>query len=102
MKTVLLALGVFAAIGVPLTMLLLSQFGFERNYLYIAGGALVITSLVTFRRMALIIIILLLCLAINLPQETLSQYYLDRDILIVVVVLMVIFPLVYREFVGKK
>jgi len=32
----------------------------------------------------------------------LAEYYLDRDILIVVTLLMIVFPLIYREFVGKK
>jgi len=37
-----------------------------------------------------------------MPEEFLQQFYLDRDILIVVVILMVIFPLIYKEFAGKK
>ena len=41
-------------------------------------------------------------LAINMPEEVLAQYYLDKDILIAAIILMVIFPLVYRGFVGGK
>ncbi len=58
--------------------------------------------MVAFRGIALIIIIALLSLAINLPDDFLAQYYIDRDALIVVVILMILFPIAYRVFVGKK
>jgi len=63
----------------------------------------VITSLVAFRGPLLIAMILILSLTINMPEEFLQQYYLDRDILIIVVIMMVIFPLLYNQFAsGKK
>ena len=102
MKTALVAVLVFLTVGILLSAVLLDQFGIERNYLLIGAGALVITLLVAFRGAALILIILVLSAMINMPEEMLEQYYLDRDILIVVVLLMVVFPLVYREFAGKK
>lgn len=102
MKTVLLAIAVFLTIGITLSLVFLKEFGVETNYLFVGLGALVITALVAFRGAALISIILILSLAINMPDEFLEQYYLDRDVLMVVVILMVIFPLVYREFAGKK
>jgi hypothetical protein len=102
MKIALIALIIFMTVGVTLSSSLLEQFGVDKNYLLIGLGALVVTGLVVFRSLALLIIILLMSLSINLPQEFLSQYYIDRDVLIVVLILMVIFPLVYREFVGKK
>ena len=102
MKLILLSLLVFLTIGVTLSATLLDQFGIDRSYLFIGLGALVITGLVAFRGAILIVIILVLSLAINMPEEMLAQYYLDRDILIVVTLLMIVFPLIYREFVGKK
>ena len=90
------------SIGVTLSVSLLDQFGIEKNYLLVGLGAFVITGLVAFRGMALIVIILFMSLAINMPEEVLAQYYLDKDILIAAIILMVIFPLVYRGFVGGK
>lgn len=58
--------------------------------------------MVAFRGIALIIIIALLSLALNMPDDFLRQYYIDRDALMVDVILMVVFPIAYREFVGKK
>ena len=102
MKLALLALIVFMTIGVTLSASLLDQFGVEKNYLLIGLGAIVITGLVAFRGLALIVVILLLSLAINMPEDFLAQYALDRDILIAVVILMVIFPLIFRTFIGGK
>jgi len=102
MKTLVVAILVFVTIGITLSMVMLDQFGIERNYLFIGLGALVITGLVAFRGALLIAMILVLSLAIKMPEEFLQQFYLDRDILIVVVILMVIFPLIYKEFAGKK
>jgi len=102
MKFVAIAVVVFATVGILLSTSILEQFGIERNYLYIGLGALLITTLVAFRGVFLIVIVLILSLMINMPDEMLESYYLDKEILIMVVVLMVIFPLVYREFAGKK
>jgi len=102
MKMALLALIVFMTIGVMLSSNLLAQFGIDRDYLLIGLGAVVITGLVAFRGLALIVLVFLLTLAINLPEEFLTQYHLDQDMLIVAVILMVVFPLIYREFAGKK
>lgn len=102
MKIALVALVIFMTAGVTLSASLLERFGVDKNYLLIGLGAFVVTGLLAFRSLALVIIILLMALSINLPEEFLEQYYLDRDVLIVAVILMVIFPLVYREFVGKK
>ena len=102
MKILLLALIVFMTVGVTLSASLLESFGVEKNYLLICLGAIAITGMVAFRGIALIIIIALLSLAINMPDDFLRQYYIDRDALMVLVILMVVFPIAYREFVGKK
>jgi uncharacterized membrane protein YedE/YeeE len=102
MKILLLALVVFMTVGVTLIASLLESFGVEKNYLLICLGAIAITGMVAFRGIALIIIIALLSQAINMPDDFLRQYYIDRDALMVVVILMVVFPIAYREFVGKK
>jgi len=81
---------------------LLESFGVEKNYLLICLGAIAITGMVAFRGIALIIIIALLSLALNMPDDFLRQYYIDLDALMVDVILMVVFPIAYREFVGKK
>ncbi|MBT5484400.1 MAG: hypothetical protein HOH14_03830 [Gammaproteobacteria bacterium] len=102
MKTAIVALVVFMTLGITLSSSLLELSGVETNYVYIGLGALLITSLVAFRSIGLIVIVLLVSLPINLSEEYLIQYYIDRDVLIVLVILMIIFPFAYSEFVGKK
>src|SRR5210317_2604450 len=102
MKILLLALVVFMTVGVTLSPSLLESFGVEKNYLLICLGAIAITGMVAFRGIALIIIIALLSLALNMPDDFLRQYYIDRDALMVDVILMVVFPIGYREFVLKE
>jgi len=102
MKILLVVLVVFMTAGVTLSASLLESSGIEKNYILICLGAIAITGMVAFRGIALIIIIALLSLAINLPDDFLAQYYIDRDALIVVVILMILFPIAYREFVGNK
>jgi len=89
-------------VGVTLSASLLESFGVEKNYLLICLGAIAITGMVAFRGIALIIIIALLSLALNMPDDFLRQYYIDRDALMVDVILMVVFPIGYREFVVKE
>lgn len=72
MKTLVVAILVFVSIGITLSMVMLDQFGIERNYLFIGLGALVITGLVAFRGALLIAMILVLSLAINMPEEFLQ------------------------------
>ena len=102
MKTAIVALVVFMTLGITLSSSLLEMFGVATNYMFIGLGALLITAMVSFRSIGLIVIILLVSLPINLPEEYLIQYYIDRDVLIVLVILMIIFPFAYSEFVGKK
>jgi len=102
MKTAIVALVVFMTLGITLSSSLLELSGVEKNYVFIGLGALLITSLVAFRSIGLIVIVLLVSLPINLSEEYLIQNYIDRDVLIVLVILMIIFPFAYSEFVGKK
>lgn len=102
MKTAIVAIVVFMTLGITLSSSLLEMFGIGTNYMFIGLGALLITCMVAFRSIVLIVIVLLVSLPINLPEEYLIQYYIDRDVLIVLVILMIIFPFAYSEFVGKK
>lgn len=83
-------------LGITLSKALLERIGMDTNYLYIALGALVVSGLLVYRGLLLIIIALLMSLAVNLPGDLLAQYSLDRDVLMVVLLLMVIFPVGVR------
>jgi hypothetical protein len=87
---------IFLTLGITLSKALLERIGMDTNYLYIALGALVVSGLLVYRGILLIFIALLMSLAVNLPVEILSQYSVDRDVLMVVLLLMVIFPVGVR------
>ena len=96
MKILGYGLIIFMTLGITLSQALLERVGMETNYLLIALGALVLSGLLVYRGLLLIIIALLMSLAVNLPVELLAQYSVDRDILMVVLLLMVIFPIGVR------
>ena len=96
MKVLGYGLIIFMTLGITLTKALLERIGMDTNYLYIALGALVVSGLLVYRGLLLIIIALLMSLAVNLPGDLLAQYSLDRDVLMVVLLLMVIFPVGVR------
>jgi len=81
MKFVAIAVVVFATVGILLSTSILDQFGIERNYLYIGLGALLITTLVAFRGVFLIVIVLILSLMINMPDEMLESIISTRKFL---------------------
>jgi len=96
MKVLGYGLIIFMTLGITLTKALLERIGMDTNYLYIALGALVVSGLLVYRGLLLIIIALLMSLAVNLPGDLLAQYSLDRDVLMLVLLLMVIFPVGVR------
>jgi len=96
MKVLGYGLIIFMTLDITLSKALLERIGMDTNYLYIALGALVVSGLLVYRGLLLIIIALLMSLAVNLPGDLLAQYSLDRDVLMVVLLLMVIFPVGVR------
>jgi len=96
MKVLGYGLIIFMTLGITLSKALLERIGMDTNYLYIALGALVVSGLLVYRGLLLIIIALLMSLAVNLPGDLLAQYSLDRDVMMLVLLLMVIFPVGVR------
>ncbi|MDG2090998.1 MAG: hypothetical protein P8J61_07855 [Gammaproteobacteria bacterium] len=95
MKILGYGLILFLTLGITLSQALLERIGMETDYLFIALGALVVSGLLVYRGLLLIIIALIICIAVNMP-DMLIRYSLDRDILMVVLLLMVIFPIGVR------
>lgn len=96
MKVLAYGLIIFITIGITLSQALLERLGIETNYLYIALGAMMVSGLLVSRGLLLIIIAILMSVAVNLPIEFLLEYSIDRDVLMVFLLLMVIFPVGVR------
>jgi len=83
-------------LGITLSQALLERVGLETDYLLVALGALIVSGLLVYRGLLLIIIALVMSLAVNLPSDFLLQYSVDRDVLMVILLLMVVFPIGVR------
>ncbi len=87
---------IFMTLGVSLSKALLDRVGMDTNYLLIALGALVVSGLLVYRGLLLIIIAIGMSFAVNMPEDFLLQYSVDKDILMVILIMMVIFPIGIR------
>lgn len=96
MKMLGYGLIIFMTLGITLSKALLERVGMETNYLFIALGALVVTGLLVYRGLLLIIMAIAMSIAVNMPEDFLLQYSVDRDVLLVILLMMVIFPIGIR------
>jgi len=96
MKMLGYGLIIFMTLGITLSQALLERIGMETNYLLIALGAFVVSGLLVYRGLLLIVIAIVMSFAVNMPEDFLLQYSVDRDILMVILLMMVIFPIGLR------
>lgn len=96
MKMLGYGLIIFMTLGITLSRALLERIGLETNYLFIALGALVVSGLLVYRGLLLIMIAIAMSIAVNMPEDFLVQYSVDRDVLLVILLMMVIFPIGVR------
>ncbi len=82
----------FATLGIAIANVTLSQLGLESNYAILFSTAFVFAILMVSRNWFFIAIVLLGVASINLPDETLWQYGLDRDVLIAMVCAIILVP----------
>ncbi len=96
MKMLGYGLIIFMTLGITLSRALLERVGMETNYLFIALGDFVVSGLLVYRGLLLIMIAIGMSIAVNMPEGFLLQYSVDRDILLVILLMMVIFPIGLR------
>lgn len=96
MNQVISGLLLFATLGILLARELLFQLGIAPDYLYIGVGAMAIAALLMFRGALLIMLVGIMTLAVNLPEDMLLTYGLDKDVLLGFLLALILFPLVHR------
>ncbi len=69
MKIFCYVLILFITIGVTLSRILLERVGLESDYLFVALGAIVVIGLLVYRGLLLVILVLIMSIAVNLPQD---------------------------------
>lgn len=97
-KPVVYGAVIFTTLGITIANETLSRFGLEQNRMLLFSVALVLAALLFSRNVILLGSVVLGVLALNLPEATLIQYRLDRDVLLAAVCALILVPSVYQLF----
>jgi hypothetical protein len=93
---------VFITLGIANEIL--ARFGLESNYIIVFSIAFLVAGLLLSKNLVLLMLMLMLMLvgvfAFNLPDATLVQYHLDRDVLLAMVCATLLVPSVYQLIVN--
>lgn len=89
---------VFITLGIAIANEVLARFGMENNLIYVFSIAFLVASLLLSKNAVLVLLVLLGVFAINLPDATLVQYHLDRDVLLAMVCATLLVPSIYQLF----
>ncbi len=90
---------VFITLGIAIANQILARFGLENNLVYLFSIAFLVAGLLLSKNLLLLLFVLLGVFAINLPDATLLQYHMDRDVLLAVVCATLLVPSVYQLIV---
>ncbi|MFT4816466.1 MAG: hypothetical protein ACI80L_001052 [Pseudohongiellaceae bacterium] len=91
---------VFITLGIAIANEILARFGLESNYIIVFSFAFLVAGLLLSRSLVLLMLVLVGVFAFNLPDATLVQYHLDRDVLLAMVCAMLLVPSVYQLIVN--
>ena len=89
---------VFITLGIANEIL--ARFGLESNYIIVFSIAFLVAGLLLSKNLVLLMLMLVGVFAFNLPDATLVQYHLDRDVLLAMVCATLLVPSVYQLIVN--
>ena len=91
---------VFITLGIANEIL--ARFALESNYIIVFSIAFLVAGLLLSKNLVLLMLMLMLVgvFAFNLPDATLVQYHLDRDVLLAMVCATLLVPSVYQLLVN--
>lgn len=91
---------VFITLGIAIANEILARFGLENDQIYVFSIAFLVAALLLSKNLVLLLIVLIGVFAINLPDATLLQYNLDRDVILAMVCATLLVPSVYQLIVN--
>lgn len=91
---------VFITLGIAIANEILARFGLEGDFISVFSIAFVVAGLLLSKNTVLLLLVLLGVFAFNLPDATLLQYHLDRDVLLAMVCATLLVPSVYQLIVS--
>lgn len=95
-KPYLYGIMIFTTLGITLANELLTRIGIEGNRIALFSVAFLLAAILLSRNLVMVAIVVLGVLALNLPEESLRLYYLDRDILLAMIGAAIVLPSVYQ------
>ena len=96
LKPLIFVAVIFIALGVTIANETLARVGLEGNYILQFSAALMVAALLFSRNRSMVITICLGVVAINLPDNTLQHYGIDRDVLLASVCAAILVPSLYQ------
>ncbi len=91
---------VFITLGIAISNAILTRLGLENNYIVVFSIAFLVAAVLLSKNVLMLVLVLAGVFAINLPDATLIQYHLDRDVLLALVCATILVPSVYRLCVN--
>lgn len=96
MWKVLQAIVLFATAGFVIASRFTDTLGFADDPLLIAAIGLCITTVLMYRSLSSVLVMVLFGIMISLPDQTLDNYNLDRDMLLAFAIAMLGLPWIQR------
>ena len=93
MQAALIFFILFLTIAVNLPSSVIARMGFDANLLMAALVAVVITGLISNRKLFLVVLVVLSSVIANLPADVVKSYGLDPDIIFGLLVALVVLPI---------
>jgi len=91
---------VFITLGIAIANEILARFGLEGNYIFVFSIAFLVAGLLLSKNLVLLALVLIGVVAFNLPDATLVEFHLNRDVLLAVVCATLLVPSVYQLIVN--
>jgi hypothetical protein len=86
------ALTLFATVGLALAREFFLGLGIQADYAVIGAIGLGLTTLLIFRGLLPIVGVVILCALISFKPDILSQYHLDKDMMLAAALVIILYP----------
>lgn len=96
MWKIMQALVLFATAGLVMASRFTDAIGFASNPFVVVATGLGITTMLMYRSLASLLVMVLFCILISLSDQTLANYNLDRDVLLAFAIAVLCLPWLQR------
>jgi hypothetical protein len=94
---VIFFLVIAVSLGINLGMHILETLDMGRNYLLLTIIAVAMAGLLVNRKLFFLLLVAILSIAINLPEEQLREWYIDRITLLATLLALIVLPVLNKR-----